>query len=130
MKRKQDRITEPAWCIRAEERFVLPERAGRRGAVVPGHFRHSGRKAAEVKRCAAVRDVINGAIDVVVVTDRFPCPVTADGRFADTVGHALWRHVRKESRGPGWSCGGNRSCSRRCRRGRGGEAEYRQPEPD
>src|SRR2546429_488095 len=130
MKRKQDRITESAWRIRAEERLVLPERAGRRRAIVPGHFRHSGRKAAEVKRCAAIRDVINGAIDVVVVTDRFPCPVAADGRFTGAIRHALWRHVVKESRGPGWSCSCDRSCSRRCRRGRGGEAEYRQPEAD
>src|SRR4029077_15529290 len=99
-------------------------------AIVPGHFRHSGRKTAEVKRCAAIRDVINGAIDVVVVTDRFLCPVAADGRLAGAVGDTLWRHVRKESRGPGWSCSCNRSCSRRRRRGRGGEAKYRQPEPD
>src|SRR5206468_12630116 len=116
--------------FRAEERFVLPQRAGRRGAVIPGHFRHSGRKAAEEKGGAAIRDVINGAIDVVVVVNRFRCPVTADGRLAYTVGHALWRHVVKEARGPGWSRSCNRSCSRGCRRGRGGEAEYRQPEAD
>src|SRR5205814_7190111 len=128
--RKQDRITEPAWCIRAEERFVLPQRAGGRRTVVPGHFRHGGRKPAEVERSAAIRDVINGAIDVVVVVNRFLCPVAADGRLTGAIGHALWRHVVKEARGPGWSWSCNRSCSRRCRRGRGGEAEYRQPEAD